>query len=423
VAQREGATVTEEEIQALLPALEEYHVRFHRFFCRSEGRELSRKYLMGLALPIERKNVENIAEQVGGTARTLQVWLSDSPWDEQGCIAEMQRVMGEQFGAPNGVLIFDDTGFVKKGTQSAGVGRQYSGTLGRTDNCQVGVFMGYASGHGHTLVDCRLYLLRSWLDDPEKRQSPRAAVPRSVGFKTKLEFAGEMLRDAAERGALPFQWVAGDAAYGDSHDLRRQVAELGRWYCFEVSKNSEVWTTDPNWQIPPSGKAGRPRSRPRPAPESAPAQTVEAIVRALPRTEWLRHRVTEGEKGPREYEFVRLRVVEKNDHVPGRSGWLMARRPVGSDATAEIKFFLSNAPETVALAEMAWVGCLRWTIEEDFELAKGEVGLDQYEVTKYRGWYHHMTMCLIALSFLKAVQGEWGKKRIARLGPRSASAA
>ena len=141
MAQREGATVTEEEIQALLPALEEYHARFHRFFCRSEGRELSRKYLMGLALPIERKNVENIAEQVGGTPRTLQVWLSDSPWDEQGCIAEIQRVMGEQFGAPNGVLIFDDTGFVKKGTQSAGVGRQYSGTLGRTDNCQVGVFI------------------------------------------------------------------------------------------------------------------------------------------------------------------------------------------------------------------------------------------------------------------------------------------
>lgn len=137
---------------------------------------------------------------------------------------------------------------------------------------------------------------------------------------------------------------------------------------------------------------------------------METIIRSLPQTDWIRHRVVEGEKGPHEYEFVRLRVVEKIHRQPGSGGSLMARRPVGSGPEREIKFFLFNAPETVALAEMAWVGCLRWTIEEDFELAKGEVGLDHYEVTKYRGWYHHMTMCLLALSFLNAVQSEWGKK-------------
>jgi SRSO17 transposase len=416
--------MTEDDLKALLPKLEEYHGLFHRFFCRSEGLELSRKYLIGLTLPIERKNVENIAEQVGGSVRNLQEWLSDSPWDDRGCVAEMQRLMGEQFGAPNGVLILDDTGFAKKGTHSAGVGRQYSGTLGRTDNCQIGVFMGYASGHGHTLVDCRLYLTRGWLEDPEKRRSARAAVPQEVGFKTKLELAEEMLREAAERGYLGFQWVAADAAYGDSHDLRQEVADLDRWYCFEVSRNTEVWTQEPSWQVPPlTGRRGRPRSRPRPAPQSKAAQQVEAIIRALPETDWIRHRVTEGEKGPREYEFVRLRVIEKIHREPGSTGWLMARRPVGAGGGAEIKFFLSNAPETVALPELAWVGCLRWTIEEDFELAKGEVGLDHYEVTKYRGWYHHMTMCLLALSFLKAVQSEWGKKRSANFGAGSASAA
>jgi len=170
------------DLQALLPALEGFHARFGRFFRRSEGRAFGRQYLIGLTLPIERKNAENIAEQVGAPPRKLQEFLSESPWDDEGCIGELQRFVGEQFGAPDGVLILDDTGFAKKGIHSAGVGRQYSGTLGRVDNCQVGVFLGYASRHGHTLVDRRLYLTEGWLTDPAKRRSPRVscstAIPR-----------------------------------------------------------------------------------------------------------------------------------------------------------------------------------------------------------------------------------------------------
>ena len=407
--------ISDEDLEALLPALKGFHGRFARFFRRTEGRAASRKYLIGLALPIERKNVENIAEQVGAPARKLQEFLSDSPWDDEGCIGELQRFVGEQLGAPGGVLVLDDTGFPKKGIHSAGVGRQYSGTLGRVDNCQVGVFMGYASPHGHTLVDRRLYLTAAWLDDPAKRNSPRAAVPPEVGFRTKLELAAEMLTDAIERGHLPVGWVTADAAYGDSADLRALVASLGRWYCMEVSGTTTVWTSDPAWVVPPrAGRTGRPRTKLRSRPDAEPAQAVRDIVRALPPDAWIRHRVTEGEKGPREYEFARLRVVEKVHRTPGPEGWLMARRPVDADETTEIKCYLSNAPATIALAELAAVGCLRWTIEEDFELAKGEVGLDQYEVTKFRGWYHHITLSLLALAFLKAVQREWGKK----WGPR-----
>ena len=416
--------MNDDDLQALLPALEGFHARFGRFFRRSEGRAFGRQYLIGLTLPIERKNAENIAEQVGAPPRKLQEFLSESPWDDEGCIGELQRFVGEQFGAPDGVLILDDTGFAKKGIHSAGVGRQYSGTLGRVDNCQVGVFLGYASRHGHTLVDRRLYLTEGWLTDPAKRRSPRAAVPADVRFKTKLELAGEMLEAAAARGHLPYQWVTADAAYGDSHELRRLVAAQGRWYCFEVSRDAEAWTAHPGWLTPPpSGRAGRPHTRARPGPDSVPARTVDEIVRSLPAGDWIRHRVTEGEKGPREYEFARLRVIEKIHRAPGPEGWLMARRPVGSDPGADIKCYLSNAPGTIALAEMAWVGCLRWTIEEDFELAKGEVGLDHYEVTKYRGWYHHITMALLALAFLKSVQREWGKKRSASLGAGGAPAA
>jgi hypothetical protein len=168
---------------------------------------------------------------------------------------------------------------------------------------------------------------------------------------------------------------------------------------------------------------GRPRTKARPGPNTAPAQAVRDVVRALPPDAWIRHRVTEGEKGPREYEFARLRVTEKVHRAPGQAGWLLARRPVGSDQGAEIKCYLSNAPATIALAEMAAVGCLRWTIEEDFELAKGEVGLDHYEVTKFRGWYHHITLSLLALAFLKAVQREWGEKWSPRIRTGDPSAA
>ena len=292
------------------------------------------------------------------------------------------------------------------------------------DNCQVGVFLGYASAHGHTLVDRRLYLTEGWLADPVKRNSLRAAVPETVRFATKLELAAEMLTAAIERGHLPVGWVTADAAYGDSADLRALVTSHGRWYCFEVSGTTEVWATNPVWAAPPrAGRTGRPRTKARPGFDTAPAQAVRDIVRALPAGDWIRHRVTEGEKGPREYEFARLRVTEKVHRAPGQAGWLLARRPVDSDQGAEIKCYLSNAPATIALAEMAAVGCLRWTIEEDFELAKGEVGLDHYEVTKFRGWYHHITLSLLTLAFLKAVQREWGEKWGPRIRPGDPSAA
>ena len=197
--------MTADDLQALLPSLERFHRRFGRFFVRSEARSWSHKYLIGLTLPIERKNVENIAEQVGASPRKLQQFLSDSPWDEDGCVEELQGFVGEQMGSADGVLILDDTGFAKKGIWSAGVARQYSGMLGRVDNCQIGVFWGYASQHGHTLVDRRLYVPESWFRPEAGPRRERAGLPPGLVFKTKLELAAEMLAMAAKRGQLLLQ--------------------------------------------------------------------------------------------------------------------------------------------------------------------------------------------------------------------------
>ncbi len=220
--------MTESDLIGLTPRLDAFHKRFQGFFCRSESRKWSIKYLQGLMIPIEQKNVENIAEEVAAPPRKLQEFLSDSPWDDEGCIEEHQRFVGERFGAPNGVVIFDDTGFPKKGDKSAGVGRQYSGTMDKTYNCQVGVFMSYASVHGHTLADRRLYILSQWFEEAAAGRRKRVCIPRYVRFKTKTELAMEMLDIAHERGNLLFQWVSGDCACGDAYEFRKHVAEMGR---------------------------------------------------------------------------------------------------------------------------------------------------------------------------------------------------
>lgn len=239
-----------EDVKTLLPQLQAYHQRFHSFFHRAEPRKWSLRYMQDLLMPTERKNAENIAEEIQAPPRKLQEFLSHSPWDESACIQELQRAAGKTFGSPNGVLILDDTGFPKKGNHSAGVGRQYSGTLGKTDNCQVGVFLSYVSLHGHALVDCRLYILSSWFEESYYQRREKAGIPDSLRFQTKIEQGMAMLQQATTLSYLWYQWVTGDSAYGESHNVRNLVASLEKWYCFEMKSNTHVWIKDPVRKIP-----------------------------------------------------------------------------------------------------------------------------------------------------------------------------
>jgi hypothetical protein len=268
-----------------------------------------------------------LRSKLGLRLARLQEFLSDSPWDEEGCIEELQGFVGEQMGSADGVLILDDTGVAKKGIWSAGVARQYSGTLGRVDNCQVGVFLAYTSQHGHTLVDRRLYVPEGWFQ-------PEAAATSSGGWS-----ANRTGGIASRSAATPRSGAATLAG--------RSRGEAG-WVDPGAVSNQQ-----------------RARRRRRRSPNWPPR---------CPTRSGVRHRVTEGAKGPREYEFARIRVIEKRSHTPGPWSWMMVRWPLACLDPQDFKYYLSNAPETVALAEMAWVGCLRWTIEEDLGWLRARLG-------------------------------------------------
>jgi SRSO17 transposase len=266
----------------------------------------------------------------------------------------LQLFIIEQFGDCEGIGIVDETGFLKKGTSSVGVARQYSGTAGKVDNCQVATLLTYATRHGHVFLDRRLYLPKEWAHDLRRREQGK--VPPALRFQTKPQQAKAMLQHAWQQG-VPMRWVRGDEVYGDSVDLREAIAAARRSYVLAVSCSTPVWTERPAVVAPRRNSAGRPQSKVRLAHDAPAAQNVAAVVAAWPADAWQRLSVAEGEKGPRVYDWARVRIVESRDGLPGPCGWLLARRSV-SDPT-EIAYYLSNAPAETALDKLAEVAAHR----------------------------------------------------------------
>ena len=379
-----------------------FHARFAPLFGRTEPRQQAVKYVRGLLAPVERKNSWQLAEAVGERLPdATQRLLYRSEWDADAARDVLQRYIIEVFGDAEGIGVLDETGFIKKGNRSAGVKRQYSGTAGKIENCQVGTFLSYATRHGHVFLDRRLYLPQEWCNDPEQRA--RAHIPQEVTFQTKPEQGMAMLEHAWAQG-VPMRWVTGDEVYGDATELRDTVARHGRWYVLAVRSDTLVWTERPGVVEPAGAKRGRPRTRPRLAPQGgAPAALgVEVVVALWPERRWQRLTVAEGEKGPRQYDWAYQRVVESRDGLPGPQAWLLARRSI-SDAQ-DIAYYLSNAPETTPLLTLAQVAATRYTVEQCIEEAKGETGLADYEVRHWPSWYRHITLSLMAHTWLAAVR-------------------
>ena len=350
-------------------------------FSRSELRERALTYLRGLLSPVERKNGWQLAEEAGDeTPYATQHLLGRAVWSADEVRDDLREYVVKHLGDEAGVLVIDETGFLKKGTKSAGVRRQYSGTAGRVENCQIGVFLAYATHQGRTFLDRELYLPREWAEDKERMEG--AGVPEKVEFATKLVLARRMI-ERARQGGVPFRWVTGDAVYGSDSHLRGWL---------EGRKISYVLAVTSQYRVFYEGMR----------------RWVSEIGEMLPKKAWTRISAGVGTKGERLSDWARLPLGEARE---GQQRWLLFRRSV-SDQT-EVAYYVVSAPEETSLEEIVKVAGTRWAIEESFESAKGEVGLDHYEVRSWDGWYRHITLAMFAHAYLTVVRAnaEQQKKR------------
>jgi len=384
-----------------------FHQEFAPLFGRTEARERSEQYLRGLLVQqTDRRNAENLAEAIeGATPRSLQRFLTESPWGDSPVIDRLQSGVGQRLNQPAGVFVLDDTGFAKQGKKSVGVARQYSGTLGKVGNCQVGVFLAYVTAQGHALVDKALYLPREWTDD--RQRCREAGVPEEIGYQTKAQLGLGLLRRARQAGHLTTEWVTADSGYGEVPSLRDTLDTEGWRYVLEVPSNTHVFSQAAQVAVPVWSGRGRKPSQPQLVAGEPCSQNVQAVAASLLPADWHELTVAEGAQGPRIHQFAAVRVWESRAGLPGRACWLVLRRDLDG---SEAKYYLSNAPADTPLLRLAQVAAMRWPIETEFQTEKGETGLDEYEVRTWLGWQHHITMALLAGAFLLSLQLDWGKK-------------
>src|SRR5919199_6871424 len=388
----------------------EFPSTFHDCFARSEPRVHFFASLVGQCSQLERQSIEPMALQVeGGTMRGLQRFLSDGRWDEEQRRWNNHHLVAEEMGDPEGGLMFDETGFVKKGKDSVGVARQYCGTLGKVENCQVGVFAGYASRHGYALVDKRLFLPEVWFTEAYAARRARCQVPPEVTFQSKPQLAATMLQAIVCGGLLPFKYVVADCLYGQSPDFLDAVdACVGVTTLVAIPADTRCWLQRPRTEAKTYIYKGDVRSkRVVVTPHNAPS-SVAAVAASLPMSSWYQRTVSEGTKGPIAYAFARQRVTLCKDGLPERPVWLVIKRTLGVEPT--YSYYISKAPASTPLRTFVWLSGLRWAVEQCFEEGKTELGMAHYEVRKYPGWHHHMLMTMLAHFFLWHLKLRLGEK-------------
>jgi SRSO17 transposase len=365
-------------------ALEELHRPIAGRFARSEARERVKRYLVGLLGRVERKNGWQLAEAIGETdPQGVQRLLNSAKWDADAVRDDLREyVVGHLGEEESGVLVADETGFLKKGKKSVGVARQYTGTAGDTVDCQVGVFVAYASNKGAAFIDRALYLPEEWANDPKRRAE--AGVPQEVAFANKIELAKRMLERAFEAG-VPARWVAADAFYGRSHEFRAWLEERGRAYAVMVPKTN---------MVPLGGRKKK----------------IERLAERLPEDAWSEVLPAEDSDERRPWEWACLGLAA--DPKKGMSRWLLVRR--GSDDPEDLAFYQAYGPEDTSVEELVRICRDRWAIEFAFEEAKGEIGMDHYEVRKWGAWHRYVTLCLLAHAFLVVTRLATRNEEVAR---------
>lgn len=341
-------------------------------FARSEPRTRAREYVTGLLAGLERKNGWTLAERAGECGPDgRQRLLRNADWDVGGVRDDVRDYVVEHLGDPGGVLVGDETGFLKKAVKSAGVQRQYSGTAGRTENCQIGVFLAYASPRGHALIDRELYVPESWVSDRDRCRG--AGIPDEVGFATKPQQMIAMLERALAAG-VPFSWFTADEAYGQAGYLREWLENRGVSYVLATRRDHRMTT-----------RADR-------------VARADALIAELPARRWQRLAVGAGAHGPRDYDWACRHIG--GTWARGRGHWLLARRSISDPA--QIAYYICHGPARSRPVDLAWTAGSRWHVEEAFQQAKGEAGLDHYQVRSWRAWYAHITLSMLGLAWLAA---------------------
>ena len=363
-----AAGVRRGDVRGWAEGLDELAARIGPHFSRREARERALEYIRALLSPAERKNSWQLAEIAGDdTPYGLQNLLGRAEWDQDSVRDELRAYVIEELGDPDGAVVLDETSFPKKGTKSVGVARQYCGALGKRENCQVGVLLAYSSSRGHAFVDRDLYLPKEWTQDVERLRE--AGVPEGVQFRTKPAIARRMLQRALDAGVLA-KWVLADEVYGADYKLRSLLEERHHRYVLAVASNQYVWVGF--YQL-----------------------RVDELIRELSEAAWSRLSCGAGSKGSRVYDWARAKL---NCPVEGWERWALARRSIADPD--DLAYYLVFVPAGTSLEELVRAAGRRWSIEQAIEQAKGEVGLDQYEVRSWRGWYRHITLSMLAHAYL-----------------------
>ena len=375
------------EVVRWAEGIERVHECIAGRFRRPEPRRRALTYLRGLLSPVERKNGWQLAEQAGdATPDGVQRLLYNYRWEADLVRDDLRDYVVEHLGEADGVVVVDETGFLKKGDKSVGVQRQYSGTAGRIENCQVGVFLAYASAKGRTLLDREVYLPQVWSDDWERLRE--AGVPEDVCFRTKPQLAQLMLRRALESG-VPFAWFTGDEVYGSDRKLRLWLEREEIPHVMAIKSNEKLWARTDKGSL---------------------QERADRLASGVEESAWVRCSAGNGAKGPRVYDWAAVEIRPLRE--PGKGHWLLARRSLAKPG--KLAYYVCFGPAETALEELVRVAGTRWAIEECFEEAKGEVGLDQYEVRRWDGWYRHITLAMLAQAYLTVIrhqameQGEKG---------------
>lgn len=393
-------TVEKDNVEDFADELRKFHKEFSDCFARSETRGHFFDYMVGQLSHIEKKSVEPIAVSVSGvkSVRSMQKAVSDAVWYEDKITDRHQNMVCAEMGDQDGVLTFDESGFTKKGEYSAGVARQYNGEIGKVDNCQNGVFAGYASPKGYTLVDKRLFIPENRFGDDYEEKRIKCRIPENITFKTKPELAAEMYRDIVRRDALPFRYVVADSIYGNSSEFTDAVeSDTGKIYMVSAPCDTLFRLRPPVTKEYSYQHKGEMRSKRVLAENEKPPIKFEDFAKRLHSCFWYKRTVSEGTKGPIEYEFTKRNITLSKDGLPDKNVWLVIKRTVGRNP--EYSYYTSNAPVSTKLNTFVWLSGIRWSVEQCFQECKGLLGMGDYEVRKYTGWNRHMLTCILAHFF------------------------